>query len=442
MVAFVFRRRAHVGKNDDMAPAAEMIAGRYELLGVLGRGGMGVVYRGRDRVLDRIVAVKVLPAQYASDTILVERFEREARAAARLNHPNIVAVFDTGREGTVRYIVMECVSGESLAQRLAERGALPIPEAVQIAAQIADALAAAHAAGIVHRDVKPGNVMVEPTGVCKVLDFGIARAAAEAAMTQTASMLGSAPYMPPETALGHTADARSDIYSVGCVLYEMLTGRLPFSGEVPAAVINQHVSALPRPPRELEPSVPPALDALVMQMLAKDPSDRPQDAARAAADLRALLATPAPAPPIADTVLPPTVVAARREAIPRAQPPPSPRESRFPIGLVGAAALVALLVGIGVAVVASSGSDHRATSSSSGVHTTSTGAPRTATSSTSGRNSAARSSTTTSTQSSSSAAPSTSTSTTAVTSSPRASSQTTSSSSATSTSSSAPTSTP
>ncbi len=416
-----------------MAPAAEMIADRYELLDVLGRGGMGVVYRGRDHLLDRVVAVKILPAQFASDALLVQRFEREARAAARLNHPNIVGVFDTGREGTVHYIVMQCVAGESLAQRLAERGALPVPEAVEIAAQIADALAAAHAAGIVHRDVKPANVMVEPTGTCKVLDFGIARAAADAALTQDASMLGSAPYMSPETALGQTADARSDIYSLGCVLYEMLTGRLPFSGELPAAVINQHVSVVPRRPSELEPSIPAALDALVMQMLAKDPAERPQEAARAAADLRASLQAPSPPEPVADAALAPTLVAPRAEAPSRAQTLPPPGQSRFPFGLVGAAALVALIVGIGVALAASSGSN---------THTTSTKTSSAVSSSTSRQSTPSSSPTTTSARSSSTATPSTSTSTTTVTSSPSTSAKATSSSSATSTSSTAPTTTP
>lgn len=424
---FVFWVPRNVGIERAMAPA-ETIAGRYELENVLGRGGMGVVYRGRDRLLDRVVAVKVLPAQFASDTILVQRFEREARAVARLNHPNIVSIFDTGRDGTVRYIVMEFVSGESLAQRLSERGALPVSEAVGIAAQIADALAAAHAAGIVHRDIKPANVMIQPDGACKVLDFGIARAAAEAAMTQDASMLGSVLYMAPETALGQTADARSDIYSLGCVLYEMLTGELPFWGEVPAAVISQHVSAPPQPPRELAPSIPVALDALVIRMLAKDPAGRPRDASAAAAALRASLRTP-PAPAAMEEVaLAPTVVAPRAEAATRAEPPPPPSErSRFPAGLVGAAVLVALLVGVGIALAASSGSNHGTTSSA------------TTASSTSSHRASTSTPTRASTSSSSSATPSTSTSTststTTVTSSSPSTSQTRSSSSSSSTSS-------
>jgi eukaryotic-like serine/threonine-protein kinase len=418
-----------------MAPASEMIAGRYELLDVIGRGGMGVVYRGHDHLLDRVVAVKILPAQYASDALLVQRFEREARAAARLSHPNIVSVFDTGHEGTVHYIVMECVAGESLAQTLAQRGALPVPEAVEIAAQVADALAAAHVAGIVHRDVKPGNVMVQPTGSCKVLDFGIARAAAEAALTQDAAMLGSVPYMPPETALGHAADARSDIYSLGCVLYEMLTGELPFYGEVAAAVINQHVTAVPRPPIELEPAVPPAVNALVMEMLAKDPADRPQDAASVATALRASLAAPVPAARIAETALAPTVVAPRLQTPPPFEPPPPERqENRFPTGLVVAAVIVAVIVGVGVALAASSGSGGGRSASTQSSRAVTTSSPTSHSSSSSH-------SSTTSTRSSSTTTPSTTTSTTTVTSSPSSSAKSTSSSSPTSSSSSSPTTT-
>ncbi len=261
-----------------MTQVRETLAGRYELLDVLGRGGMGVVYRATDRVLGRTVAVKVLPAERAEDPMFVTRFEREARAAASLNHPNIVAVYDSGRDGDTRFIVMECVPGESLAQLLRQRHPLPAAEAVGIGVQVASALAAAHRAGIIHRDIKPGNVMVDAELRVKVLDFGIARAIATTSLTNTAVILGSAPYMAPEVTRGETADERSDVYSLGCVLYEMLTGAPPFTGEHSAAVMHQHNSASPRPVRALNSATPAALDALVMQMLAKEPSDRPQRA--------------------------------------------------------------------------------------------------------------------------------------------------------------------
>ena len=267
-----------------MPAVREVLSGRYELLEVLGRGGMGVVFRARDRVLGRVVAVKVLPAERAEDETFVARFVREARAAAALNHPNIAAVFDTGRDEDTRFIVMEFVSGSSLAAVLRRRGSLPATEATAIAAGIAGALDAAHGAGIIHRDVKPANVMVDDRGAVKVLDFGIARVASDTSLTQTATVLGSAPYLAPEVARGERADERSDIYSLGCVLYELLTERPPFTGELPAAVLHQHATAPPRPPRELNPRIPDALDALVVQMLAKAPSARPQhvrDVARA-----------------------------------------------------------------------------------------------------------------------------------------------------------------
>src|SRR5438309_8873029 len=205
-----------------------MLAGRYELLEVIGRGGMGVVYRAEDRVLGRVVAVKVLPAVLAEEQPThVARFEREARAAASLTNAHVVSVFDTGIDDGTRFIAMEYVRGVSLAETMREEAPLGPPRAARIGEQIADALAAAHAAGLVHRDIKPGNVMLAADGSVKVLDFGIARGADHTTLTQEQSVLGSAAYMAPEQARGERADERSDIYSLGCLLYAMLTGRPP-----------------------------------------------------------------------------------------------------------------------------------------------------------------------------------------------------------------------
>jgi serine/threonine-protein kinase len=209
--------------------AVRTLAGRYELVEVIGRGGMGTVYRASDLVLRRPVAVKLLPGPLADqDPTSVARFEREARAAAALNNPAVVAVYDTGADETTRFIVMELISGDSLEAILRDDGPLDPDRAAGIASRVADALAAAHAAGIVHRDIKPANVMVAEDGSVKVLDFGIARAMDATTVTQNASVLGTAAYMAPERALGKPADERSDIYSLGCVLYALLAGHPPF----------------------------------------------------------------------------------------------------------------------------------------------------------------------------------------------------------------------
>jgi eukaryotic-like serine/threonine-protein kinase len=343
----------HAGKTPLVARVAEILAGRYELVEVIGRGGMGVVYRAHDRILKRTVAVKVLPAELADDVTLVERFTREARAVARLSDPQIVAVFDSGRDGELRYIVMECVPGVSLAQLLRERGALDAAQSVAIAAQISTALAAAHAAGIVHRDVKPANVMVQPSGSVKVLDFGIAHAAADQALTRPTMVLGSAPYLAPEVALGGGADERSDIYSLGCVLYEMLTGRPPFVGELPAAVVNQHATVAPQPVRTLAPAVPVALEELLRQMLAKEPSDRPQHARELAPRLRGALNAPTAPTAIAPVPVPGPTLVHRADF---------PERSRRP--LVALVALgVVLAIGVAVALAASAGSGGHGASS-------------------------------------------------------------------------------
>jgi serine/threonine-protein kinase len=339
----VARGRPH-GADRTVGPIEQrpllLLAGRYEIERAVGGGGMGTVLRARDRHLDRIVAVKVLPAGRAADAAAVARFEREARAAAALSHPNIVSVFDAGSDGPTRFIVMEFVPGMSLAEVLRREGRLAPARAAALAAQTARALAAAHRAGIVHRDVKPGNVMVDRVGHVKLLDFGIARARESASLTQTGSIFGSSPYIAPEVARGEPAVARSDVYALGCLLYELLTGCPPFTAELPAAVLQQHLVVTPRPPRELEPGVPAALSSLVLSMLAKDPADRP----RAEEVLRALerpgqLRLPRPA---------------SRRAPPTARlVGPAPRRRRIRAGALAAA--LALLATLALVLAAASG---------------------------------------------------------------------------------------
>jgi eukaryotic-like serine/threonine-protein kinase len=299
------------GKNVVMYDGQRRLSGRYELREIIGRGGMGTVYRATDLVLDRTVAVKVLPAALAEeDSRHIVRFQREARAAASLAHPSVVAIYDSGEDEDTRFIVMECVAGRSLSQVLRADAPLPPARAATIGAGVADALAAAHAAGIVHRDVKPGNVMLQADDAVKVLDFGLARSLGGSALTQTAAVLGTAHYMAPEQALGHPADERSDIYSLGCVLYALLTGRPPFTGEAAAAILHQHVNSDPPPPSALNPGVSKELEETVMQMLAKSPAARPRTATQVRDRLTALAAAPRAA-----AGLPPTAVAARTERV-------------------------------------------------------------------------------------------------------------------------------
>ncbi|MFI2607332.1 protein kinase [Kitasatospora sp. NPDC018619] len=259
--------------------------GRYELVELLGVGGMATVWRGVDRVLARQVAVKVLNGGLADDPRFAERFSREAQHAAMLAHPRIVMVFDSGVDQGTPFIVMELVSGRSLAALLAERPGLPVERAVGIAAAVCEALAVAHAAGLVHRDIKPGNIMITDDGGVKVVDFGIARAGSSGNLTQTASVLGTAAYLSPEQATASPLDGRTDLYAVGCVLTEMLTGATPFTAETPVAIAFKHVSEQPLPPSARRPGLPPALDAAVLRLLAKDPASRPADATAARAEL-------------------------------------------------------------------------------------------------------------------------------------------------------------
>ncbi|MFI9360479.1 protein kinase [Kitasatospora sp. NPDC053057] len=259
--------------------------GRYELVEMLGVGGMATVWRGVDRVLGRQVAVKVLNGGLADDPRFAERFSREAQHAAMLVHPRIVMVFDSGVDQGTPFIVMELVQGRSLAAVLVQEPNLPVERAVGIAAAVCEALAVAHAAGLVHRDIKPGNIMITDDGGVKVVDFGIARAGSSSNLTQTASVLGTAAYLSPEQATASALDGRTDIYAVGCVLTEMLTGETPFTAESPVAIAFKHVSEQPLPPSARRPGLPPALDAVVLRLLAKDPAHRPADATAARAEL-------------------------------------------------------------------------------------------------------------------------------------------------------------
>ncbi|HEX5224654.1 MAG TPA: protein kinase [Solirubrobacteraceae bacterium] len=265
---------------------APMLAGRYELLEPIGGGAMGVVYRATDTLLGRTVAVKLLRLDQDAESSVL-RFEREARAAALLSHPNIVSVFDAGTDGTTHFIVMEYVCGNSLSRLFAEKDAPTVAAALDTASQISSGLAAAHKVGVVHRDVKPSNVMIDEAGVVKLLDFGIARMHPEPSLTPTGSVLGSARYIAPEVARGEPADDRSDVYSFGCVLYESLAGRPPFIGESLVAVVNQHLNDEPRPLREHNPAIPEGLEELTMRMLAKRRGDRPR-AADVESDLQPL----------------------------------------------------------------------------------------------------------------------------------------------------------
>ena len=269
-----------------------LLGGRYELDGVVGRGGMAEVYRARDIRLDRIVAIKTLRADLARDQIFQARFRREAQSAASLNHPSIVAVYDTGEDMAtgvpVPYIVMEYVDGRTVRDLLQEGHRLLPERSLEIIDGVLRALDYSHQAGIVHRDIKPGNVMVTRNGDIKVMDFGIARAMsdAQATMTQTAQVIGTAQYLSPEQARGERVDARSDLYSTGCLLYELLTGRPPFTGDSPVAIAYQHVRENPVPPSRVDPDVPPWADAIVLKAMAKSPADRYQTAADMRADLQ------------------------------------------------------------------------------------------------------------------------------------------------------------
>lgn len=266
---------------------------RYELHRKLAQGGMANVYLARDLLLDRPVAVKVLFPEHARDDAFVERFRREATAAANLNHPNVVAIYDWGQQHGTYYIVMEYVEGRPLSDIIRTEGPLHPDRAAEITADVAAALAFAHRNGVVHRDVKPGNILITGTGQVKVADFGIAQASSNADatqnLTQAGAVMGTATYFSPEQAQGLPVDPRSDLYSLGCVLYEMLTARPPFSGDSPVAIAYKHVQEQPYPPSTVNPTVPAALEAVDMKLLQKDPADRYASAEDLRADLRRFL---------------------------------------------------------------------------------------------------------------------------------------------------------
>lgn len=265
----------------------ELAAGRYTVSKRVGVGGMADVYLADDNQLNRQVALKILHAQFADDDAFVERFRREAQAAAKLQHPNIVQIYDWGREGDFNFIVMEYVEGQSLRDQLAEEGPLETEEACRIAGEVLAALAYAHRTGLVHRDIKPGNILMGPGGKVQVTDFGIARAEAASTMTQSGTILGTAYYLSPEQAQGLQLDGRSDIYSTAVVLYEMVTGRRPFEGDSPVSIAYKHVREMPRPPSVHDAGVPRPLEAIIMTGLAKKPEDRYSSAALMRRDLEA-----------------------------------------------------------------------------------------------------------------------------------------------------------
>jgi beta-lactam-binding protein with PASTA domain/predicted Ser/Thr protein kinase len=341
--------------------AGRLLGGRYEVGELLGYGGMAEVHHGRDLRLGRDVAIKMLRVDLARDATFQMRFSREAQNAAALNHPAIVAVYDTGEERGMNgealpYIVMEFVNGRTLKEILTSEGPLPPRRALEISADICLALEYSHRHGIIHRDIKPGNVMLNQAGQVKVMDFGIARALASGAstMTQTSAVIGTAQYLSPEQARGEAVDARSDVYATGCVVFELLTGRPPFVGDNPVSVAYQHVREDARPPSDTNREIPRDVDAIVLKALAKNPLNRYQSAAEMRADLlRAAAGRPVLATPVLRGAQMPTEVATRvagpagtRTTTPVRVSPPSRR---------GSTGLVVTLVVLGLLALAALG---------------------------------------------------------------------------------------
>lgn len=327
-----------------MAVGSRSLAGRYELTDELASGGMATVWCAQDRILTRQVAIKILHDRFARDESFLERFRREAIAAARLAHPNIVAIYDTGEEesstGTRdHYIVMEYCAGGPLDDLARDRGPLPAARIASIGSAIAAALDHAHQHGVIHRDVKPANILVAGDGTVKVADFGIAKAAEQSGdISTTGDVLGTVAYMAPELAAGEGVDGRSDLYSLGVVLYELATGRLPFHGDSHVAVALKHVNEAPTPPRALRPSVPRELNDVIMTALAKDPAHR----FHAAEDMRRALDR------ISGGAQFSAAAAPRRVGAEPPQPPSLGSETRWVgpvVGIVAVTILLALAIG-------------------------------------------------------------------------------------------------
>ena len=254
--------------------SSRLLSGRYELLEKIGDGGMAVVYKGRDRLLNRFIAVKILRPEFTKDATFVENFKRESLAAAGLSHPNIVGVYDVGREGNINYIVMELIEGKTLNEIIEEEAPMDYRKVIDISKQVASALRIAHKNKIIHRDVKPHNIMITNDGVVKLADFGIARAVNDATLSTGSKIVGSVHYFSPEQARGNYVDERSDIYSLGIVMYEMLTGKVPFDGDNPVTVALKHINEEIIPPSELVPGIPPALERCVMKATSKYQTNR------------------------------------------------------------------------------------------------------------------------------------------------------------------------
>jgi serine/threonine-protein kinase len=253
----------------------QLFAGRYEIQSVLGKGGMGIVYKAQDRDLDDVVAIKTLRSEALSaDPTLLDRFKQEIRLARKITHPNILRTHDLGETNGLRYLSMEFVKGITLKHMVEQDQLIPTPVALRVAKQICAGLAAAHEVGVIHRDIKPQNIIIEPTGGLKVMDFGIARLTQDRGMTATGTVIGTPDYMSPEQARGLNLDFRSDIYSTGVVLYELFTGTLPFEGDTPLAVVLKHVQEKPPSPQAKNPRIDPKIAAIILKCMQKDPDDR------------------------------------------------------------------------------------------------------------------------------------------------------------------------